>query len=172
MGKLYVLDTGALLSTWTQTMPENRFLSTQSVIDELENRPSRNRAETLISLDRLQLITPESRFIAEVRNKSEQMGDSTVLSETDIELLAIALAKHRKNFDVVLVSTDFAVLNTSTSLGISILDPKMRMRERIKWVYRCKACGRVEERAPKNLECPVCGTMMDRKSKRRFRVQK
>ena len=49
MSKLYVLDTGGLLTTWTDGHLEEEFITTSSIIDELKNRPSKMRAENLIS---------------------------------------------------------------------------------------------------------------------------
>ncbi|MBD3406642.1 MAG: hypothetical protein GF411_11055 [Candidatus Lokiarchaeota archaeon] len=172
MGKLYILDTGAFLSTWTQKQIDAEFISTPSVYDELKNRTSRNRADTLISLDKLSLISGNPQVIKKVRDAASEFGDRVVLSDTDIELIAVALIYNQERESVMLVSTDLAVLNTAASLSIKIIDPKKRMRKTILWIYRCEACGRTEHRPPANLECPVCGTIMHRKSKASSKVRK
>ncbi|MHA1862718.1 MAG: hypothetical protein ACTSWA_03035 [Candidatus Thorarchaeota archaeon] len=162
MSQIYVLDAGVLFSNWTIKVSEGLFTTTSSVLEEIKNRPSKVRAEVLTLLDRLQedFATPES--IKAVRHASAKTGDKSVLSEVDIEIVALAHTKHSLGMKTTLVSTDLAVLNTARHMGITILDPSGRFKHEIIWSLKCPACYHKSSSKAKDLECPVCGTIMRR----------
>ncbi len=167
MGRLFVVDTGILFSNWPWKYPEHEMLTSNAVLSEIQNRPSKSRVETLLSVGRLHVDLPSATSMARVRDASRKTGDLSVLSDVDIGLIAVALDHAEKHSQVIVVSTDLAVLNTASSLGLGILDPSGRMRERRRWVLVCPACGHVETVPPESLECPVCGTLMRRRTKSR-----
>ncbi|MFQ5831811.1 MAG: NOB1 family endonuclease [Candidatus Thorarchaeota archaeon] len=160
----FVLDVAALLFQWTRQNPDAVFLTTPAVLDEIRNRPSRERAESLISTGRLRVEVPEPDHIKDATKAADATGDSSVLSATDIELIALTLQESRLDLNVAVVSTDLALLNTAASLGLDTIDPDRRMRHVIRWRIRCPACGHQEENDKTILECPVCGTQMRRKA--------
>jgi rRNA maturation endonuclease Nob1 len=160
----YILDAGALFSQWTLQDSEGSFLTTSSVLNELVNRPSQERAEHLISIGRLRVETPGPKHVKAVKKAAEHTGDLSVLSPTDTELVALALHEKAQNRRVTLVSTDLSVLNTAALLGISILDPNKRMKHLVRWQLKCPACDHEEDFVAVHLECPVCGTEMKRKA--------
>ena len=172
MSKVYFIDAGALLTTWTQKHPDFVFVTTPSIIEELHNRPSRQRVDNLISIGQLSIESTSSAWIKKVESKSASLGDKQTLSSNDIELVALALEKKMNGILPVIVSTDFAVLNTATGLGFQIIDPKNRMKYAITWVLKCPACYNEEPATSSNIECPVCGTDMRRKAASRKRIRK
>jgi UPF0271 protein len=166
MPDLFVLDAGVLFSTWPQRMPEGKFVTAPSVLEEVRNRPSRARLESMVSLDRITETQPSHGFLLRVRSAARATGDKSVLSDADIELIALALELKMSHSDVAIVSSDLAVLNTAASLEIAIIDPTEKFRKRIKWTLKCPACGHVSPMGVQNPECPVCGTEMRRVSVR------
>ncbi len=170
--KIYVVDTGALISYWERRHRELQLVTTQAVLDEVRNRSSQRRVETLMSLGRLSVEdVVDVSVVRTVTNAARQTGDLSVLSEADLYLLAVALSRHQTGHDVTLVSTDIAVLNTASFLGIKILDPTSKMRHHVIWKYQCPACGHQENSSPPTLECPVCGTTMRRRAKSRRSIR-
>ncbi|MHA2082780.1 MAG: hypothetical protein ACXABD_03385 [Candidatus Thorarchaeota archaeon] len=170
MSKIYVLDTGGLLTTWTDGHLGEEFITTRSIIDELQNKPSIMRAETLISAGRLKEEAANANALEIVLDAAKKIGDLQVLSESDVEIIALAFSKKESGYDVILVSTDLAVLNTASSLDLETHDPKGRMAHQIKWHLKCPACGHIEKGASSDLECPICGTTMRRKAASRRRI--
>jgi rRNA maturation endonuclease Nob1 len=160
---LYVLDAAALFSQWTLQNPDVPLLTTPSVLDEIVNRPSLERAEHLISIGRLGVETPDTKHVKAVKKAAESTGDLSVLSAVDTELVALALQEKDQDREVTIVSTDLSVLNTAASLGIDILDPHRRMKHVVRWRLKCPACGHEEDPVGTSIECPVCGTEMRRK---------
>jgi UPF0271 protein len=162
--RIFVLDTGAFLSNWTQKYPNVKFITTEQVLDEIRNKPSKMRAENLISMGQLGVESVEAETISKVSHAASTTGDVRDLSENDIELIALALSKYGSDIPVTLVSSDFSVLNTANYLGIDIFDLTGKMKEAIKWTYKCPACN---YRGNQGLECPICGTMMRRRARKK-----
>lgn len=162
MSQIYVLDAGVLFSDWTSKIPDGLFVTTSSVLEEVRNRPSKLRAEMLTLLDRLQEDFPAPESLKAVRLAADKTGDKSVLSEVDIEIIALAHSKKSLGATTTLVSTDLAVLNTARHLGLTVLDPSRRFKHEIVWALKCPACKHKSRFRTTNLECPVCGTIMRR----------
>jgi len=169
MSHVYVIDSGVLFSTWVRKVPDGEFITTIRVMDEIHNKPSKFRVDVLELLDRLRQETPPIDSIKVVTKAAAETGDKPVLSETDIELIALAQAKKATGTSTTLVSTDMAILNTARYLGIDSIDPSGRFRDDIRWVLICPACNHKSKVSTEDLECPVCGTQMRRKVSRKAR---
>ncbi|MFW9851263.1 MAG: NOB1 family endonuclease, partial [Candidatus Thorarchaeota archaeon] len=167
--EIFLLDTGALLSNWVQKNPDAKLFTTASIIEEIKNRPSVQRVESLISIGRLIIESPKEHCIREAKGAAEETGDISVLSPQDIDLIGLAYRFSRGGTEVVIVSTDLAVLNTARAIGVKTLDPRGKMTHDIRWILKCPACGNSSSN-PKEVECTVCGTQMKRLpvSKRRI----
>ncbi|MFW9844584.1 MAG: NOB1 family endonuclease [Candidatus Thorarchaeota archaeon] len=162
MSHTYVLDAGVLFYNWTAKIPEGLFVTTSSALEEVKNRPSKVRIEFLSLIDRLQEDFPTDDSIKAVRHAATKTGDRSVLSEVDVEIVALAHTKHSLGTKTTLVSTDLAVLNTARHLGLTILDPSGTFKHEIVWRLKCPACNHKSDSKAKYLECPVCGTTMRR----------
>jgi UPF0271 protein len=170
MKGVFVLDAAALLSNWTQRNPDSKFVTTQGILDELRNRPSRERAERLVLIGRMRVADPDPDSVRTVNLAASKLGDLQVLSDNDVSLLAIALNIRSAEKTVSVVSSDLSVLNTATALGFGIIDLTTKMRRQITWVLRCPACGHNEQQGSRESECPVCGTKLTRRHKKSKRI--
>ncbi|MHA3962446.1 MAG: NOB1 family endonuclease [Candidatus Thorarchaeota archaeon SMTZ1-45] len=170
MSQVYVVDAGVLFSTWTKKIPDATLVTTSNILSELHNKPSQFRSEILMVINRMRAIDPEEKEIHRTTDAASQSGDISVLSENDIELIALALKIKNEGKKVTLVSTDFAVLNTASHLDIAILDPSGKFKEQITWVRRCPACKYKSKTPSDDIECPVCGTEMRRMSLRKRKM--
>ncbi len=170
MPRIYVLDTGVLVSTWTDKKMDSTFVTTPNIIDEVRNRLSRFRAETLVLLERMDERTPREEDVKRVESASTSAGDRSKLSQNDIEIIALALTISGEDSDITLVSTDFAVLNTASHLGLKILDPKKKFGQEITWAMKCPACNYKSKTPTRETVCPVCGTEMRRTPLKRRRL--
>jgi rRNA maturation endonuclease Nob1 len=169
MSHIYVIDSGVFFSTWIRQVQDGEFATTIGVADEVRNKPSKFRMDILELLDRLQKETPPTDSIKAVVKAAIETGDKPVLSETDIELIALAQSKKMTCASATLVSTDMAILNTARHLGIEIFDPSGRFKDDIRWILICPACNYKSKMTREGLECPVCGTQMRRKVSRKAR---
>jgi UPF0271 protein len=162
MSTLYVLDAGVLITKWTDKKLDATFITTPGIIEEIRNRMSRFRAETLFVLEKMQDRIPDEDEVRRVESAATSTGDRSVLSKNDIELIALASTIINEGSDVTLVSTDFAILNTASQLDIPIIDPNNQFKQKITWGMRCPACQYKSKTPTRDTECPVCGTIMRR----------
>ena len=129
MTQLYVIDAGVLISTWTDKKINANFITTPNIIEEVRNRMSRFRAETLLLLEKMDERTPSIDEIKRVESVATTTGDHSVLSTNDLELIALASTIISEGLLVTLVSTDFAVLNTASQLDIPVVDPFNKFKQ-------------------------------------------
>jgi len=169
MSLVYVIDSGVLFSTWIRKAPDGEFVTTAGVVDEIHNKTSKFRVDVLELLDRLHIETPPIDSIKAATRAATETGDIPVLSETDVELIALAQSKKETGTVTTLVSTDMAILNTARHLGIDTVDPSGRFKDDIQWILICPACNFKSKVPVEDLDCPICGTQMRRKVSRKSR---
>ncbi len=162
LSQLYILDAGVIFSTWTKGVSTGSFLTVSGVLQEIKNKPSKLRADILMVLEQLRDEIPETASFKIVQSAAHDTGDDMVLSDVDIELLALAHTKKSQGLPVTLVSSDFAILNTAHHLGIPTIDPSGRFQHKIIWSFKCPACNHKSKSTKKDSECPICGTKMRR----------
>jgi UPF0271 protein len=92
-----------------------------------------------------------------VNSAATATKDVTVISGTDLDLLALAL-----DLGAGLHTDDFAIQNVALALGVKTIPILQRKARRVHWKYRCSGCGRYAEQ---DGECPVCGAAIKRKLK-------
>lgn len=148
-----VLDSTVL---FTDIALEGDIFVTSSVIDELHDIRSKSRLEALLAQG-LQVRDPGNEALVKVREAALRSGDLSVLSDPDIDILALAL---QEGCDIA--TDDFAIQNVAMVLGISVIPIQQRSAKPIRWRFRCTGCGRYYDRV---CECPVCGSPVKRKLK-------
>jgi UPF0271 protein len=129
------------------TLPEVR--------DELEDT-SRFRFDAATGKG-MRLETPSDETVRRVRNAAEETGDVSVLSETDVHLVALAYEE-----EATLVTDDYAMQNVASRLGVETRGAgKEEIEEERDWHYQCAGCGRVYDEKKR---CEVCGSETTRKN--------
>ena len=146
-----VLDASAF---FVQIPVEGELYTTHSVVAELHDVTSQGRLE-LLRTQGLVVLTPAPLRCAEVRAAAAKSGDVTVLSPTDVEVLALALET-----GAAVMTDDYAVQNTAMRLSVEVVPVQMRVAKKRKWKYRCSGCGRYWSHPG---ECEVCGAEIRRK---------
>jgi UPF0271 protein len=146
----YVLDTSALFSM-QDLPPDGDSFTTPGVLRELLKYGDR-RVELWGEL--LSVSEPTSSSLKKVRKASSRTGDSTRLSPTDTEVLALAL-----ELEAVVLTDDYSVQNLAAYLGVPYRPVGLEgIKDMRRWRWRCLGCGRVfEQEMP---ECPVCGSKL------------
>ena len=170
MSRYYVVDAGVLFSTWAVNILDAKLATTSNILTEIRNRSSQARAEILTLLDRMRIEDPLQEHLKQVRLVASRSGDISVISENDIELIALALMLNEGGNLVTLVSMDLAVLNTASHLNLRTLDPTGKFGQKITWVMRCPACSYKSKTMKRETECPVCGTKLRRTPLKKRRI--
>jgi len=130
--------------------------TTPSVCDELIDIRSKGNFEKL-SAEGLQVISPSAGSREIVTTAAKKTRDTGVISDTDCDLLALAL-----DLGAVLHTDDFAIQNVAGVLGVQTIPINQRKAKRIHWKYRCSGCGRYFDH---DGECLICGSIIKRKLK-------
>jgi len=148
--KGYVLDTSVLY--YGKDLPDGyECFITPGVVRELDKEEMGERLEMLLAT-KVRVLSPSDRSLQRVNKEAVQTGDSRRLSETDKELLALAL-----DLGYELLSDDYSIQNLARVLGIPYrgMDQK-GIAEVFEWQAKCKGCGKVFSADVR--VCDVCGT--------------
>ena len=143
-----VLDTSALFSM--EDLPRDfDVYVTPAVLEELRKYKDR-RIERWGELLRTSDATKAS--IAKVKEAAKRTGDTSRVSPTDVEVLALAM-----DLQAVLLTDDYSIQNLAAYLGIPYRPVGLKgIRKVLKWRHKCVGCGRVFDKEMP--ECPVCGS--------------
>ncbi len=144
----YVVDASALVEGFEAPMGDAIILITPSVEREV-------RLKSLHMLE-YTILEPDRYCIDKVVSVARNSGDLDVLSDTDIEVLALAYQEH-----AVLITDDYAMQNVAEHLGLKWLPVHQSgITKKLRWKWRCTGCGKYYS---KNYgTCPVCGSKLRR----------
>jgi len=150
------LDTSGLFGL-EQLPPDWEAFVTEGVLAELEKYNDR-RAENLLPAIKVSQATSSS--LSKVKEAARGTGDSSRLSRTDLDVLALAL-----ELKAAVATDDYSIQNLASVLGIEFLPMSMKgITKVVRWNYLCTGCGKVfKEPQP---DCPVCGSPLRTTRKR------
>jgi UPF0271 protein len=150
MEKKLVLDTSALF-LMEQLPDDSEAFVTPGVLKELERY--KDRRVTLWG-ELLRVSDVSKANLARVRRAASETGDSTRISPTDAEVIALAL-----DLEAELLTNDYSVQNVASHLHILFKPVGIRaIKEVRKWHWRCTGCGKVfDKELP---ECMICGSKL------------
>lgn len=147
--------------------------TTSSVINELRpNTTQHIRLELALEAGKVKIRSPSSSALEEIEEASRRVGDISVLSKADKDVLAVALTLSKEGFSTMLVSDDYAVQNVAESLGLKYASlTTFGIRYRFRWALYCPACKRRYSPDVHTMICNVCGTQLKRKVLRKKTVK-
>ncbi len=152
-----VLDTSAFFLS----IPLKGILFTVPRV-EGELKDLRGKARFAVLMDEgMEIKVPQVSSVKRAREASVTTGDQRVLSETDMDLIALAY-----EVQGTIISDDFALQNTARALDIQVQSIIQRESVPRVWQIRCTGCGKYFDKMPTKAEdCPVCGSALKRKHK-------
>ncbi|MDD1729915.1 MAG: NOB1 family endonuclease [Methanospirillum sp.] len=155
--KILILDTSAFFLS----IPLDGILFTVPRVEK-ELKDLRGKARFAVLLDGgMEIRPPLQRSLKTAQGAADKIGDLRVLSETDTDLIALAL-----ELGGTLVTDDFAVQNTALALNIPVQSIIQREASPRIWQLRCTGCGKYYDQIPtKAGDCPICGSALKRKNK-------
>jgi UPF0271 protein len=148
-----VLDASAFFSE-----PEfkGELYTSWSVVSELKDISSKIRYDLLRDAG-LEVLDPQSTALARARKAAVEAGEQEVLSDTDIDVLALAV-----QLDAAIVTEDYALQNAARRIGVKVIPLRQKKGSGIRWKYRCSGCGKY---CTGPGDCPVCGAPVKRRIK-------
>ncbi len=142
-----------------------------AVLEELtRNSLAKTRLEAAIRSGKAKVVMPSSEALLEVKDASSLMGDSYLLSEADIQVLALALDLKKEGDDTTIVTDDYSIQNVADKIRLNY-KPLITfgIRKRILWKRYCPACYKSYPQDYPHRICQVCGTPLKRKPIRKTR---
>ena len=117
--RVIVLDTSAFVAGFDPFSLSVEQVTVPKVEEEIKrNSMNKLRFETALENGKVKVKAPSQEFINQIRLSSSKVGDSFKLSETDIELLALALELKSTGYSPQVVSDDYSIQNVASKLEI------------------------------------------------------
>lgn len=146
----YVLDSSALFYG-KDVPPGFECVITPGVVRELNKEDMGERLELLLAT-RIRVVSPGERSLLKVSEAAKETGDIRRLSETDMEIIALA-----SELGYELISDDYSVQNVARVMGVQCRGMEQKgIKEVYRWRAKCKGCGKVFDADVR--ECDVCGS--------------
>lgn len=163
--KVLVLDTSALVMGLNPSATDLPIYSVPSVMSELipDTMPY-TRFSTSRDSGRLMVKQPTSSSMRAVQEASSRIGDIGVLSNADLEVLALALDLRQSGLSPIIVSDDYAIQNVAETLSVEHASlATFGITKKFDWIYYCPACFRRYTIEDAGRPCRVCGTPLRRR---------
>lgn len=161
---VFVLDTSAIIYGFNPRLVEGDHYITPKVEAELLGRRTKNTTDLSVSSGCLKVRSPKEEFKENVRAKATSTGDIAVLSETDLEVVALAMELKGEGQVPTVISDDYSLQNLCTNMEISFRPMMTKgISQEFWWFLFCPACGATYEKSLKSNICQVCGHTLKRK---------
>ena len=166
--RVIVLDTSAFLAGFDPFSLSEEQVTVPKVEEEIrKNSIILVRFKTALENGKLKVKAPSEKFLNKVKASASKVGDSFLLSETDIQLLALALELKATGYTPQIVTDDYSIQNVATQLGMEFLAlATFGIKRLLEWIRYCPACHREYPANCSSKECLVCGTELKRKPSR------
>jgi UPF0271 protein len=131
------------------------------------------RFKTAVENRKLAVKAPAEEFLSRVEDAAVRVGDTFFLSETDKQILALALELKAATCNPQIVTDDYSIQNVAAQLGIEFASlATFGIRRVLEWVRYCPACRREYPPDYGSTKCAVCGTELKRKPRKKLRTLK
>lgn len=116
--RVLVLDTAAFLAGLQLHIYGHRLVTVPRVIEEVKDEASVRGLEMALTVNRVEVVEPKKEYREQARSIAKDVGSLTKLSETDLDVLALALQLRDVGCRVVVVTDDYSLQNTVALIGI------------------------------------------------------
>ncbi len=115
------------------------------------------------------IMSPSTKHCNKVIKVSMKLGESTVLSKADLQVIALALELETKGLNPIIVTDDYAIQNVAGHLNLSFSSlATFGISYEFNWTLYCPACYRRYQQDYRLATCKVCGTRLKRKVVRKL----
>lgn len=166
-----MLDTSALVAGFDPFSISEEQYTVPMVIDEIaENSRAYLRFGMAIENRRVKIETPSNDVLEKAKNAAATVGDSFFLSETDLQVLALALELKTRGFSPLIATDDYSIQNVANHMGIEFGSlTTFGIRRTLQWLRYCPACHKNYSANYRFTRCEVCGTGLKRKPLKKSR---
>lgn len=160
-----MLDTSAIIAGLDPFAVKQKQYTVPSVMKEVDGESIvRLRVKMAVENGRISVETPEKVFLEKARAAASLVGDEYFLSETDLQVLALALELKTAGCLPLIITDDYSIQNVATQMGLEFASlVTFGIRKHLLWVRYCPACHKRYPADYKAAKCEVCGTDIKRK---------
>jgi len=163
--KILVLDTSAFIGKFYSYLSDNKYVTVPGVLEEILDEKIKNIVEMFVQTQKIEVKSPNKESIKKIEEVASETGDLPYISETDKQLLALALEYKNRGFKTTIISDDYTIQNLAKKLNINFISLIQKgIKYFISWEIYCPAC---KKRFPPNYPndiCDVCGEKIKRKA--------
>jgi|YelNatPaOPRAMG01_1025707.scaffolds.fasta_scaffold03270_10 UPF0271 protein len=165
--KILILDSSAFFAGFDLSLINFQAYSTPLIIEELPKEGSiALRVKALQEAGKLNIKKPNEESKRKVCEMAVKVGDKIVLSEADLQLLALAFELKNKGFKPIILTDDYAIQNVAYFLQLDFSSiATFGISKPLKWIIYCPACFKKYNEEEKTI-CDICGAKLKRKAKR------
>jgi endoribonuclease Nob1 len=163
-----VLDTSAFLAGFDPFSVSEDQVTVPTVEDEIKAKTmSWVRFKAAVENGKVKIKAPSEEYWNKVKASAKEVGDAFFLSETDLQLLALASELKAEGYAPKIVTDDYSIQNVATQLGIEFVSlATFGIKRLLEWIRYCPACHRKYPADYKETTCEICGTELKRKPRR------
>jgi UPF0271 protein len=125
------------------------------------------RFNAAVESGKIKIKMPQEEYSNKIKVSASKVGDAYLLSETDLQLLALALELKSQGEYPEIITDDYSIQNVAkqNNIGFYAL-ATFGIRRLLEWMRYCPACHKEYRNNTSFSVCQICGTELKRKSKR------
>ncbi|MBE6487014.1 MAG: ribonuclease VapC [Methanosphaera stadtmanae] len=160
--KVYILDASGLINGFYSKDSLN--LMTSSTVNEIKDINTEILLNNCIDEGFIKIEDVDYSNDDEIKEVLLDSGDFTRLSETDKDIVALALKHKHHGDDVITVTDDYSMQNTLKLLDLKFKSVRTKgIKKTIQWKKICKGCRKEYPSDTLLEECDICGSPIIRK---------
>jgi len=163
--RIIMLDASAFIAGFDPFSVDDNFYSVPSVGRELVNGSlPRLRFDAAMERGKLKVLEPGSSFLNMVKEISKEIGDIRLLSQADMEILALAMQLKEDGYAPTIATDDYSIQNVARKINVDFT-PLMTfgIRYYLHWLLYCPACHKQYPSDYPFERCEICGIRLKRK---------
>jgi UPF0271 protein len=163
--RVMVLDTSAFISGFDPfSVNEEQYTAPMVGQEIMGDSMPWLRFKIAVESRKLKVKSPQKTFLSQIKKSANTIGDAFFLSETDFQILALALQLKAQGYSPLIVTDDYSIQNVADQLNLEFASlATLGIRFRLQWIRYCPACHRRYPADYKSRKCEICGTELKRK---------
>ena len=160
-----MLDTSAFIAGFDPfSISEDQYTVPMLKKEIIEGFMPWVRFKTAVESGKLKIKKPSRAFMEKVKATATSAGETFFLSETDMQVLALALELKTCGYSPLIATDDYSIQNVANQMRIEFASlATFGIRSRLQWIRYCPACHRKYPANHKSAICKICGTKLKRK---------
>ncbi len=162
------MDTSAFLAGYDPFKANEQQMTVPNVEEEIRtNSMTWVRFKAATENGKVATKRPAQEAYDRVEACAIEVGDAFFLSETDKQVLALAMDLKTSGCIPRIVTDDYSIQNVAKRLGIEFTSlVTFGIRRVLEWKRYCPACHKEYPADYVSTECVICGTELKRKPRR------